>query len=62
MVKKGQIWKFSYGINPFKEKIEYEYEVLDVKKGFVQYKDIKTGKVASDRMSTFIFGSVCIKR
>ena len=54
-VEVGQIWLYSTG-NPFKSHVDCN-EVLDVKNGWVQYRDICTGWISSSTVKYFLIGS-----
>lgn len=63
-VKKGQIWEYILKRgNPFEDSKTIQYEVLDVKDGWVKYKDVSDnlGIVRIDTINFFKIGSKCVK-
>lgn len=61
-VKKGQIWQYVTNKgNPYVESKEINYEVLDVKDGFVKYKNLSNGRIETEKIYWFTYQSKCIQ-
>ena len=58
VVKSGQVWTYELNKgNPFRVVEIKDYLIMDVKDGFVKYKDLETGAVDSASISWFKVGS-----
>lgn len=54
----GQRWIYdSCSGDPFRDPCPVENEVLDVKNGYVKYKDLRSGIIDSNRISYFLLDS-----
>lgn len=54
----GDTWIYEINKdNPFEAALQYEYEIVELKNGYVLFRDLSTGRLASESQRYFLIGS-----